>query len=639
MQVFRHSFLSCAGLLLLSQAPTADAVSLSVLEEPLTNLVSPVVQTPPMKYAVASGALVATPITATPLICANTWAPAAAGMSLNPVYYSSAAIGATTPLPFVFGALPSSPGVSAQASGSSGMNMKGGLMQFAGDSAGSLVCYGLDASGTHRLTPDIFKDGLNGGEYNSSVTLTVFHLPSGNTDYYGYRVDVTLPPLPSTSDSFALIEGYDSSVFATTAAESPSNTQGNWCQSFDGQSCAFAPNAGNINFSYLNGFNSSLQAPVAPNGTTQYHFIVKRYLRNGQSLPASGAPVAIAALLSPNDLEENKLDDNVAVGNNQLSNVAPAVAQDGAFTTFTGSLAGLTENTDSGTLTFDISDSDTAEAGRPPLSAAVTLTLAGLSVSASADCSTLVPNGGGAPTPVNRVCSVSIPLSNANWWNSSVASTYDGLFNTFATDTTNGFYASGVSANARIVVTDSLGKAAAPVNVPVHVHSNVNNAPVIAYASPFQQQLDPNNSQSYPTYSCSVGLGTAAGGCGAAVRGSILVDLPGSASALGGPPAAFDELASQTTAVVPYSDPSDSFTNVQCTNEQQSAVFAASGGPIVAASGGSGTQYGMNFLLPTTPPASAVSALCTLTVTDVGPFPNGQTAKTAAKQFRVVINP
>jgi len=31
--------------------------------------------------------------------------------------------------------------------------------------------------------------------------------------------------------------------------------------------------------------------------------------------------------------------------------------------------------------------------------------------------------------------------------------------------------------------------------------------------------------------------------------------------------------------------------------------------------------------------------LCTLTVTDVGPFPNGQTAQTAAKQFRVVVNP
>jgi len=89
---------------------------------------------------------------------------------------------------------------------------------------------------------------------------------------------------------------------------------------------------------------------------------------------------------------------------------------------------------------------------------------------------------------------------------------------------------------------------------------------------------------------------------------------------------------------VPYVDLTDSFTNVQCDREQTGLVFAPDGGPIVTAAQGPGT-YDMDFLLSTTPPPSAVSALCTLTITDVGVFPNGQTAKTAAKQFRVVVNP
>jgi hypothetical protein len=170
------------------------------------------------------------------------------------------------------------------------------------------------------------------------------------------------------------------------------------------------------------------------------------------------------------------------------------------------------------------------------------------------------------------------------------------------------------------------------------VRSTANNAPVIAYTSPFAQATDPHDNQSYPTYSCSIGLGSNAGGCGAASRGIITPSLPDSVTGLPGPAAAFDELASQSTAVVPFSDPSDAFTNVQCTAEQQAAVFVADGGPIVSPGGGPG-QYSMDFVLSTTPPASAVSALCTLTITDVGPFPNGQTAKTAAKQFRLVVNP
>jgi hypothetical protein len=122
------------------------------------------------------------------------------------------------------------------------------------------------------------------------------------------------------------------------------------------------------------------------------------------------------------------------------------------------------------------------------------------------------------------------------------------------------------------------------------------------------------------------------------LRGSIDVTLSAVVQATPGPAAAFDELATQTTAVVPFVDTNDTFTNVQCSREQSALVFAPSGGPIVAAAATQGT-YDMDFLLSTTPPASAVSALCTLTITDVGPFPNAETAKTSNKQFRIVVNP
>jgi hypothetical protein len=319
MQLRLRFLLSSAGLMLLSQAPVAGAVSLVPMEEPVTTLVSPPNANPfvpSMQYAFSGSSLIATTVTSTPLLCANTSAPLFPGTTLNPVYYSATGIGSSSPRPFVFGASPSFPNVSVQASGATSVAMSPTSMTFSGDASGSLVCYGLDSSGARRLTRDVFMDGLDGVPYNSTIVLTVFHAPTSGTDYYGYKIDVTLPPLPVDTDQFALIEGFDSAVFATTAGESTAGIQGTWCQSLDGQSCAFAPNAGNINFSYANGTNNSLLAPVSPNPAVQYHFIVKRYLRTGiASVPATGAPLVIAALFSPNDLEENKLDDNVAVGN------------------------------------------------------------------------------------------------------------------------------------------------------------------------------------------------------------------------------------------------------------------------------------------------------------------------------------
>jgi len=108
---------------------------------------------------------------------------------------------------------------------------------------------------------------------------------------------------------------------------------------------------------------------------------------------------------------------------------------------------------------------------------------------------------------------------------------------------------------------------------------------------------------------------------------------------LPGPAAAFDELATQGTAVVNYSNPQDAFTNVQCNRQQQAQIFATNGGPIVTVSSGASTVYDMNFVIPGTPPASWVGAICMPTFTDVGPFPNGQSAVTSTSAFRLVVNP
>jgi len=178
------------------------------------------------------------------------------------------------------------------------------------------------------------------------------------------------------------------------------------------------------------------------------------------------------------------------------------------------------------------------------------------------------------------------------------------------------------------------------VTVPVHIYSSVNNAPVTSYSNAFVMATDPQSNHVYPTMSCSVSLGSAAGGCGAVDRfGSIQVNVMGSITTLPGPAAAFDELATQGTAVVNYSNPQDAFTNVQCNRQQQAQIFATNGGPIVTVSSGAATVYDMNFVIPGTPPASWVGAICMPTFTDVGPFPNGQSAVTSTSAFRLVVNP
>ncbi|MBS0569926.1 MAG: hypothetical protein JSS28_04925 [Proteobacteria bacterium] len=618
------------------------------MDEPPVGLTAPATASPPIaafQYSFGSNP-VATLVTANPLLCGNTAAASGSTpVGIRPLYYSANASTAAVPPPFVFGATAAAPTVSAIAYGATNLVYDGSQVQFGGDPLDALVCYGLTTSDgvnfVHKVSRDLFDSdfevpGTSGILGNSTVALNVIQLPTAaNGNYYIYTVDVDIPPLPVGTNcnildcNFALIEGYDTSVFDTTS--------GQWCVAPAGAtSCVSPPPSGgtaaafgDININYSNyGATVSLQAPIGGTQHKTVHFVAFRKLAaNVSSLPASGAPVVMAALFSPLDLEENKLDDNVSTGNNTLANVAPSVATDN---TFNAAVGALHENTDSGTLTFGISDPDSPESTGNLLHASVTLNLPnGIQVPVAADCGSATPI---TTLPVNRTCTIDIPLNNATFWDFSVATQYQGQFNNVATDNVNGTYASGVSAGVQIVATDAQGKNGAPVSTLVHIFSTKNDAPVVTTDA---NQLPPDsNNNNYPTWTCSIGTTNS---CGTfALR--YLISLTAASTVVPGPVAAFDELAAQTTAVVNYTGSDANGGNVQCTLENGS-IFTTNGNPIVYPSDGSTTNYDLSFQL-TNPPTYG-SALCTATMTDAesGGFPNGETAATVQSTFRIVVNP
>jgi hypothetical protein len=668
MQFSRFAAVAVCSVLAWSQAEAA-APTLIPMNEPVTLLTSPASANPPIpafQYSFGANPVAAL-ITANPLLCGNTAAATGANPAgIMPVFYSANGSTGATPKPFVFGATSGSPSSSAIAYGTKNLVYNGNL-RFDGDPLDALVCYGLDANGVHKVTRDLFADGFeipgsDGLIGNSTVTVSVFHLPAGApNNYYGYTVDVTIPSLPSGTTcgssgldcDFSLIEGYDTSVFDPN--------QGGWCLASAGaQSCPGSTTLGNININYANyGSTTSLTAPVGSAQPLQAHFVVFRYFASGVStLPSSGAPVVMAALFSPIDLEENKLDDNVATGNNTLANVAPSVSTDSAFT---NAAASLQEDTDSGTFTFSITDPDSSESAGHLLAASVTLKLpGGIQVPIDAqNCDSNSTNYQSAP--VSRTCTFSIPLhAQPGFWNSSVGNQYQNQFNNVATDVANGTYASGVSASIQITATDAQGKNSAPVSLPAHIYSKTNNAPVVTFinAAQWPQTADLNDSSNqYPTFTCSVSAGTNSGGCGAPNQFNtslISIDFSNASVLTGvpGPTAAFDELASQTTVANNYTGIDGG--NVDCTNEQAADIFAPSsqtyggGGPLISIGSGSGTAsvgYKVNFAIPSAAPASAVSALCSLgnTISDAmqgsASFPPSEIAAPSAQKFRIVVNP
>jgi len=602
----------------LSYAPAASATSLMAFEEPTVQLMSPSPSIPSWLYGQVNGStqVAQNMVTSSPLLCSNTSAPANPSTPVNPIYYSPN--GQTNLKPFVFGGAPATPNVPAIALGAS--VVYGGAMQMNGDP--SLVCYGLDANGVHGPTLGVMRDAFEGknfsptlkADFNSSVVLTVFHVPTSASPYYGYTIDVSIAPAPASANcalndcNFSLLEGFDTSVFATNSGAT--HPDEGWCIGSAGSTaCTTSTVEGGININYSTWPNSFLPHLVAAATPLSYRFVVKRYLASGvASLPASDAPLAIAALFSPFDMDENFIGDNVSAG---FGNSAPAVVQSGdAWTAFTAKLSSLTEGTDSGVLTFNITDADTLESGGQNLTAAMTLNLGGqIVVPLTATC--VVISGPGAS---NRQCSTSISLSNRDWWNSYVPAEYVGLGNLFATDP------GGVPASATIVVTDPLGKASAPVSVPIHVQSKVNSAPVIAFGGALPSIPDLNQGGfPFPTYSCSA----AANNCGANFN---VVELDGMISALPGPAAAFDELASQTTDV----------NNVVCGQfGEQGAIFQNQ--PVVTLSAPGSFNLVFQLMYPT---LVTGSSLCSVSITDkMAAFPAGESAQVTTKQFRIVVNP
>ncbi|HSN00148.1 MAG TPA: hypothetical protein VLS52_03950 [Rudaea sp.] len=661
-----------------AHAQTTQTVgTLIPMDEPATSLLTLNPATPPspntisgFKYVYNGANSVTTVLTQTPLLCGNT----AAATGTNPIgimslYYSSNGLaGAAPQMPFVFGAASASPTTSATAYGVTNLVYNGSAVQFGGDPLDALVCYGLTSSDgvtyVHMATRDLFADdfevpGTGGLVGNSSVTVSAFHLPAGApNNYYGYTVDVTIPPLPPGTDcnvldcNFALTEGYDTSVFDPN--------QGGWCLAGAGaQSCPGAPTLGDININYSNyGATTSLAAPIGGTQPLQAHFVVFRYVPSGGALPASGAPVVMAALFSPHDLLEDKLDDNVATGNNTLANVAPVVSDSAAFAT---AVSQLSEATDSASLSFTIQDPDSSQ-GSGTLSATANLTIAGaVNIMLPVSCSAATGN------PLTSTCSLTVPLGSdpAGIWDTACGtldpnpvSPPSTCYHNFATDTTNGTYAPGVSAGVQIVVTDALGKNSSPVSVPVHIYSTNNDPPVVTFdANKLPAVQDQNNSIFYPTYACSVSAGTNTGGCGAPNQFNtslIAIDFSNVSvfTAVPGPTAAFDELASQTTVANNYTGIDGG--NVNCTNEQAADVFAPSspsyggGGPLISIASGNGTAsvgYKLDFAIPSTAPATTVSVVCSLgnTISDAmqggGGFPNIESAATAQSTFRIVVNP
>jgi hypothetical protein len=652
MQFARLAVLAGCSVLAFAQAGFA-APTLVPMDEQVTTLASPASASPALPtFQYDFGSRLATLVTANPLLCGNTAAATGASPTgITPVYYSAYGSVGALPQPFVFGAAAATPTVSSVAYGATNLVYNGSQVQFGGDPLDALVCYGLASSDgvtfVHKTTRDLFADdfevpGSSGILGNSSVALNVIQLPNaGNNNYYFYTIDVTIPPLPAGTDcnvldcDFALLEGYDTSVL------DPSSTSSQWCLAQTSNPTACGPSGGgtppvgggiNINFSNYSTFGSAtfLRAPIAPAPAKVLHFYVYRKLLTGVTLPASGAPVVMAALFSPRDLEENKLDDNVATGNNTLANVAPGVVNDSAYTAFTGALAALQEDTDSGTLTFNISDADSPESSGNLLHASVTLYLpGGIQVPVAADCGSTTPQS----APVTRTCTVDIPLNNGAFWDTAVDATYQGQFNNVATDITVGTTNTSLaSASIQIVATDAQGKNGTPVSTPVHIFSSKNDAPVVKFdGNQMPSTLDANDSNSYPTWSCSIGASTCGNGAS-----HYAFYLSAVLSAQPGPMAAFDELSSQTTAIVDYTGGDANGGNVQCTAEQGSIFLVPNGNPFVLASG---AAYDYGFQL--TNPPTVGSALCTLTMTDAesGGFPNGESAATAQSTFRIVVNP
>lgn len=510
-----------------------------------------------------------------PLLCANMGTPVATAVQFKP-YFGSFVFG-----PYVAGDVTDQGqavvGVAAMNYGANGRQ----TISLLGDS--SLVCYSLNASGVRKVSRDLFVGDFDTIDYDSRISVVVYDLPSFSNNYtYSYYVYVDIPTVNGPL-RFVVRDGFDSSVFSRSVGQS-------WCltQSASPSTCSGTTGdfgSGNINYTINLSTGQSFSR----------RFIVHRSIV-GSTLPTSANPLVIAALFSPPELQENKLDNNLAVGINTFGNLPPSFSA-------VPDLAGLTEGHSLTTRSFVMQD-DTAE-GAGQLTATVRINYNGSNVDVTPSC---VNSGGytGTGTPVIKTCSFDVsPPTN------------------FATSST-------VSASVTITAVDPLGISTTNVQ-PLTVTSGDNDPPLATLSS--VAAPDASNGD-MPTLDCSVddfGNGAAGASCTGSLPGFITGVAPGPADAA-------DELATQTAAFV--SDTSTGRSgNIACPLDTgtSASVFTLSGAPRLSSSSTAGS-YDLVYTLNT---VATGSVTCTINIRDAqsGGFPTGQSAQTITRQFRIVVSP
>ncbi|MFO1518003.1 MAG: hypothetical protein U1F22_13870 [Lysobacterales bacterium] len=528
---------------------------------------------------------VSTITTTTPFLCGSLGTPGNTFANKINAVFPGANAGQGS---FLFGALNAGAQVPVPGLGAWTFSPTSGMVIASSDP--TLVCYALDANGVRKMTADLFLDNFEQPSPDASIAIRVAQLPNaGNFYSYKYFIDVTIPAVSVTKTStFRLRDGYDSSVF---------NGNAYFCDVPVGVTdCPGATTSGNVD----------VPIPLPANNAYSRRFIVHRQIPNTGSLPG-GKPLVLAALFGPGGIE-TRLDNNVAQGYNQISDLAPTVSTSGT------DLSGIAEGQSKLGVSFTVSD-DTAEQAGQLLGANVSISYNGTVVSGPADC-TSISGSAPKPAPVTRTCTFDVVSPSAN----------------FATDgATAGTYAPGVSASVSITATDRLGQSSQVSVLPLHVASGDNDAPTATLSA---VAVPDDNNNGMPTLSCS--LATITGetpdpGC----TGIFGTFLAGIAAA---PSDAVDELATQTAAVALGSNnnghPGYKFLS-GCTLDSGSAnIFAPNGQPsfLGAGSGSYDLGYWINGI-------NTGSATCAISVTDAaaGGFPAGQSAQTTTKSFRIVV--
>lgn len=508
---------------------------------------------------------------ATPLLCGNTETPVATTIQFKPSFGT-----------FLFGTYDAGGNLTQVYRGVASFKFQADSLL---DTDGTLVCYALSTQGVRKATRGIFIDGFDLPTYDSTIKLSVAQLPTANNSYiYKYYIDVNIPKVGAIS-RFQLRDGFESAYFNPNAV--------NWCEAAAGAtSCPGLTNSGHV----------MKDITLSAGQSYAKRFIVWRALKDGLTMVPNNHdhPAVLAALFSPDSIEEVRLDNNVSVGYGELSDLSPTIDTSGT------SLVGLTEGGNLQGVSFSIVDDTSENVGL--LGATVELDFHGVKVAAPTNC---VAN---APPPemlAKRTCTFDITTPNAD----------------FATDgIVAGTFAPGVSASVKITAQDGHGQTTT-TSLPLHVTSGDNDAPVFD----FNAAVAPVDGETLlPTLTCSLSSPSEVACIG--VLAAFVHDVAPA------PPGAVDELGYQGSALNLAAVANGG--NISCVLDQGSLqIFALNKSPKLSSSDGN-----HNYLLDYSLSANPGAATCSVTARDGSnypgnTFPDAQTLKTTTKQFRIVVSP